>query len=92
MIKTWRHKDLKDFFFTGNNKKINKNHLKRLEIILAQMEQAKTLEQMNIPSFNFHKLKGRLKDYYSVTVQANWRVIFKFDGKNFCNIDYLDYH
>lgn len=92
MIKTWKHKGLKDFFFSENNRRINKKHLTRLKVILAQMEQAKTLAQMNMPGFNLHELKGKLKYYHSVTVQANWRVIFKFDGKHFYNVDYLDYH
>ena len=92
MIKTWKHKGLKNFFFTGNDKKINRNHQKKLKVILAQMEQLKSLEQMDLPGLNFHGLKGKLKNYYSVTVQANWRVIFRFDGKNFYDVDYLDYH
>ena len=92
MIKTWKHKGLKDFFFKDNDRKINNKHVTRLKVILAHMEQAKTLEQMNMPGFNLHALKGKFKDYHSVTVQANWRIIFKFDGKHFYNVDYLDYH
>lgn len=92
MIKTWKHKGLKDFFFNGNDKKINKKHLTRLKVILAQIEHAKTLTQLDVPGFNFHRLKGKFKDHYAVTVQANWRIIFQFDGKNFYNVDYLDYH
>lgn len=92
MIKTWKHKGLKDFFFNDNDKKINKKHLTRLKVILAQIEQAKTLTQLDLPGFNFHRLKGKFKDHYAVTVQANWRIVFQFDGKNFYNVDYLDYH
>lgn len=40
----------------------------------------------------FHKLKGSLKEHYSVTVNGNWRVIFKFEGTDAILVDYLDYH
>ena len=49
-------------------------------------------EDMDLPGFRFHPLKGGLKDHYSVTVNANWRVIFSFDGKDATLVDYLDYH
>jgi proteic killer suppression protein len=47
---------------------------------------------MNLPGLSLHKLKGQLKDFYSVTVQANWRVAFRFEGDNAYDINYVDYH
>ena len=47
---------------------------------------------MDLPGLHLHKLKGQLKDFYSVTVQANWRIIFRFESDNAYDIDYVDYH
>ena len=48
--------------------------------------------RLDVPGMRFHKLKGERKGFFSVTVSANWRVIFKFDGEDAILIDYLDYH
>ncbi len=92
MIKSWQHKGLKEFFFTGNKKGITPAHEKRLKIILQRLNAAIQAKDMNTPGMNFHELKGDLKGFYAVSVSGNWRVIFEFQDNDAHLLDYLDYH
>ncbi len=92
MIRSWKHKGLKKFFEDGNRSGINASHEKRLKIILQRLNAAIKSEDMNTPSMRFHKLTGNMKNFYSVTVNANWRIIFRFVGTDATDVDYLDYH
>jgi plasmid maintenance system killer protein len=51
-----------------------------------------SLKGMNLPGLRLHKLSGNLTDFYSVSISGNWRVIFRFDGNDVCDVNYLDYH
>lgn len=92
MIKHFRHKGLQLFFQTGNMSGINNAHAKKLQLLLANLNSCLDPREMNLPGYRFHKLKGKEKEYYSVTVSGNWRLIFKFDGENATDVNYLDYH
>lgn len=92
MIKTWKHKGLRLFFQTGVASGIQSKHQTKLKIILQLLDASIQPEDMDLPGMRFHKLKGDLKNYYSVTVNGNWRVIFTFDGSDAILVDYLDYH
>lgn len=92
MIKSWKHKGLKNFYSTGSKAGIIPEHAKRLQVILQLLDAANCPERLNLPGFGLHKLKGKLKDYFAVTVRANWRVIFQFEGEDAVLLDYLDYH
>ena len=92
MIKSWRHKGLKLFYDTGSTAKIQKKHASKLHNILQTLDFAAAPEQMRFPGTDFHALKGKLKSFYSVKVDANWRIIFAFEGKDAILVDYLDYH
>jgi proteic killer suppression protein len=92
MIKSWRHKGLKLFYDTGSTAKIQPKHAAKLHDILQLLDFITDPKQMNFPGFEFHALKGEFKDFYSVKVNANWRVIFAFEDKDPILIDYIDYH
>jgi len=92
MIKSWQHKGLKDFFYTGNKKGIIPAHEKRLKIILQRLNAAIGAEDMNTPGMKFHRLKGNKKDFFSVSVSGNWRVVFQFEDQDAYLVDYIDYH
>jgi proteic killer suppression protein len=92
MVKKFKHKGLKDFFETGRKKGIQASHAKRLRLILVRLHSSQTFEDMDLPGFKLHLLKGKFQGYYAVTVSGNWRVIFKFDGNDAVNIDYIDYY
>jgi proteic killer suppression protein len=67
-------------------------HARRLKVLLQLLDAANAPEQMNLPGFGFHQLKGKLKGFYSVTVNENWRIIFQFEGEDAVLVNYLDYH
>lgn len=92
MIKTWKHKGLRLFFQSGVTSGIQAKHQTKLKIILQLLDAAAQPDDMDLPGFRFHPLKGSLKDHYSVTVNANWRVIFSFEEKDATLVDYIDYH
>ena len=92
MIKTWRHKGLKYFFETGVTRGIQAKHRSNLSLILLQLASAVKAEDMNTPGNHFHKLAGKYQSFYSVKVNANWRIIFKFEEGHAFDCDYLDYY
>lgn len=92
MIKSWQHKGLKKFYETGIKSGIIPEHAKRLKIILQLLDAADSPDKLDLPGFGFHKLSGELKNFYSITVRANWRIIFRFDNEDAILLDYLDYH
>ena len=92
MIKTWKHKGLKKFFEMGSKAGIQPKHAGLLSMLLLQLDSATKAEDMNTPGNGFHKLTGDLKNYYSIKVSGNWRIIFKFESDNAVLVDYIDYH
>ena len=92
VIKSFKHKGLEDFFFTGKKKAINPQHADRLEKILDRLNAANEIKDMNYPGSNLHKLTGDKKDQYAVKVSGNWRVFFKFIDGDAYVVDYDDYH
>ncbi len=92
MIKSFAHKGLEKFFLTGSKAGIQPRHENRIRLILAQLNQAKSIEDMNIPALRLHELKGNRTGTWSVTVQANWRITFRFADGDAEVVDYEDYH
>jgi proteic killer suppression protein len=92
MIRTIRHKGLKQLFEHDDPHGVNPEHVAKLQNILATLNAAPTLAHMDLPGFRLHPLKGKLKGFYGVTVRANWRVIFRFRNGEAEDVDYVDYH
>lgn len=92
MIKSWKHKGLKHFYETGSTKGIQSKHATRLKIILQRLDAAIEPSDLNLPGMQFHPLKGELNGHYAVSVNGNWRVIYKFESGHAILVDYLDYH
>ncbi|MEZ5690660.1 MAG: type II toxin-antitoxin system RelE/ParE family toxin [Rickettsiales bacterium] len=86
------HKGLMVFFETGSTAGIQVKHAKRITNILALLNEAKAVQDMNILGYNLHQLKGNTKGLYSVKVSGNWRITFRFENGNAYIVNYLDYH
>lgn len=92
MIETIRHKGLRLFYENGDGSKLPADMLQRIRLILTALEASQSVEGMNNPLFRLHPLKGKLKGYWAVTVRANWRIIFRFEGGKARDVDFVDYH
>ena len=92
MIKSFAHKGLEKYFLGGKAAGIQSIHANRLRLILAQLDKAKSIADMDIPTLHLHELKGSRKGIWSVTVQANWRVTFRFEDGDAEIVNYEDYH
>lgn len=92
MIKSFRHKGLEAFFLTGKKAGIQAQHAAKLSAQLGVLSIAEGPEEMDLPGWRLHRLGGDLKGFWSVTGNANWRLVFRFDGHDAELVDYLDYH
>lgn len=92
MIRSFRSKALKRYAETGDRSKLSVQNLRRLDAILERLECVVVAEDMNIPGWRFHALKGRLAGRYAVDASGNWRVTFGWDGTDALDVDLEDYH
>jgi proteic killer suppression protein len=92
VIKNFRHKGLKKFFEGGSSAGIQSAHASRLARQLARLNHSRNINDMNVPGWRLHQLKGDLAGYWSVSVSGNWRLIFKLSKGDVFDVDYHDYH
>ena len=92
MIKTFKHKGLKKFFETGSKAGIQAKHDRKLRMQLAAIDTATTIDDVDLPGFKLHPLKGDRDGIWSITVNGNWRVTFEFVDGNAYILNYEDYH
>ena len=92
MIESFAHNGLKRYYKDDDGRKRPLDLLERIGIVLAALDEAQVIEDMNRPSFRLHKLTGKLKDYWAVTVRANWRIVFQFKDGNAHGVNFIDYH
>ena len=92
MIRSFGHKGLKRLYEDDDARGIRPDLLDRIEDILGRLDLARTPQAMNLPGYRLHPLKGDRNGYWSVTVRANWRVIFRFKDEDAFDVELIDYH
>ena len=91
-IKTFKHKGLKRFFETGSASGIQAAHRSKIGRVLDRLNSATEPRDMDAPGYDFHPLKGDLKGFYSVHINGNWTIIFRFGNGDANDVDLVDYH
>lgn len=86
MIKSFKHKGLEKFYKTGTKKGIQAAHVTKLRMQLAALDTAHCIEDLDIPGYRLHQLKGNRKGLWSITVNGNWRVTFEFKQVMFISL------
>lgn len=92
MLKSYRHKGVKQFAETGSKAGIQPEHATRLRRLLSALDAAAGPSNLNAPSYDLHPLKGEMRGHWAVRVSGNWRLTFAFEGEDAVQIDYQDYH
>jgi proteic killer suppression protein len=92
MIPSIRYSGLKRLQEDDDPRGVMSEHQERLRDILARLDAAGSVADMDLPGFRIHPLKGEFRGFWAVAVRANWRVIFRFVNGDALDVDYLDYH
>ena len=92
MVRSFRNRALRRLFEDNDRSRLPAEHVDWLRTILTALDTAERIEDLDLATFRLHRLQGRLKDFWAVTVRANWRVVLRFDDGDAFDIDYLDYH
>jgi proteic killer suppression protein len=92
MIVRFRHKGLKLLYEKGDRRRISAEYADKVERILARLDEATKPSHMDLPGFRLHPLKGDLAGRWAVSVSGNWRIVFRFEGANVCDVDLVDHH
>jgi proteic killer suppression protein len=92
MIKHIRHRGLKRFYEDDDRRELNPEHIQKISVILARLDRAAKSEDMDLPGLRLHLLRGDLAGFWSVTIRANWRIIFRFEAADVTHVDLVDYH
>ena len=92
MIKSFKHKGLEKLFLINDQSLINAEHESKLVRILDRLDASASPHDMKLPGYRLHKLSGKEKGYWSVWVNGNWRITFRFEGSDVVDVNYQDYH
>jgi toxin HigB-1 len=92
MIESFNHKGLKRLYENNDRKLIRPDLVERVSVILAYLDAAKVIGELDLPTLRLHPLKGGLKGFWSITVRANWRIIFRFENGAARDVELIDYH
>jgi addiction module HigA family antidote len=92
MIQSFRHRGLQRLYERGDRSRINATLVDKVETALGLLDVAETPEAVNLPGYRLHPLRGDLRGFWSIRVSGNWRIIFRFDDRDVCDVDLVDYH
>lgn len=92
MIENFKDRRLKRLYERGDRSKIQADFVNKVERILARLDQALVIEDMDLPGYRLHGLKGDLKGLWSVSIAGNWRIIFRFEHGKARDVEMIDYH
>jgi toxin HigB-1 len=92
MIRTFKHRGLKRLYERGDRSGIRPDLVNTVLEILTLLDSATSPQALNVPGYRLHPLKGDMKGLWSMTVRANWRIVFRFEGTNAFDIELIDYH
>ncbi len=92
MIRSFRHKGLAELFEHGQSAKVDAKLHRRILLRLDALNNAVLIEDVNLPGYDFHALKGFRPTRYTIHVNGPWGITFEFDGENVFRVDFEQYH
>ncbi|MBE2293477.1 MAG: type II toxin-antitoxin system RelE/ParE family toxin [Phycisphaerales bacterium] len=92
MIENFKDRRLKRLYERGDRSKIQADLVNKVERVLARLDQSLVIDDMNLPGYRLHELKGDLKEFWSVSLSGNWRIIFRFENGKAYDVEMIDYH
>ena len=91
MIRSFCHRGLKEFWETGSSRRVDARLADRVHRRLSALDQAERPEEVNVPGFDFHRLRGK-PVRYTIHVNGPWCITFEWDGVDAVRVDLEQYH
>jgi len=91
VIRSFRHRGLRRLFEQGDRSRIGAEQLAKVQRVLARLDALRAIDEMDLPGFRLHALHGDLAGFWSISITGNWRIVFRFEGGDVFEVDYLDY-
>ena len=92
MIQTFRHKGLARLYHEDDRRRLPADDVPKIRRVLARLERSSVPSDMDVPGFRLHALKGDLKGFWAIAIRANWRIVFRMEGGDAFEVDFIDYH
>ncbi|MXY93318.1 MAG: Killer protein [Caldilineaceae bacterium SB0670_bin_27] len=92
MIRTFRHRGLRMLYARGDSSRVRADQAQRIALALADLDSASKPSDLDLPGYRLHPLKGNMRGYWSISISANWRIIFRFEDGDVYDVDLVDYH
>ena len=92
MIRTFRHRGLKRLYERGDPSRVRADQAERIALALADLDAAGKPSDLDLPGYRLHPLRGDLRGFWSISVSANWRIVFRFEEGDVYDVDFVDYH
>jgi len=92
LIRSLKHRGLKRLFELGERRGIRPDLVGAVEEVLTVLDAAESPQALDLPGYRLHPLKGHWKGFWAVTVRANWRIVFRFEGNDAFDVELVDYH
>ena len=92
MIRTFRHRGLKRLYERGDPSTVRSDQAERISLALADLDAADKPSDLDLPGYRLHPLRGDLKGFWSISISANWRIVFRFEQGDVFDVDLVDYH
>ena len=92
MLKSFQHRGLKRLYERDDGSRVRADQLSRIRSVLAHLDNAQAVGDLDLPGYRLHPLKGERKGYWSVTISGNWRITFRFEQGDAFDVDLVDYH
>jgi len=83
---------LRRLYEDDDRRGVSAEHVEKIRVVLARLDRVSKPDDMALPGLRLHPLKGELAGFWSVTVRANWRIVFRFEGRDVVDVDLIDYH
>ena len=92
MIQSFKHRGLRRLYEDDDHRGLSRAHVDKVRRILARLDEAAEVRNMALPGFGLHRLKGKLRGLWAVSVSGNWRIVFRFDKGHAYEVDLVDSH
>ena len=92
MIRSFHHRGLKRLYERGDPSRVRADQAERIALALADLDEAGEPSDLDLPGYRLHPLKGNLKEFWSISISGNWRIVFRFVDGDVCDVDLVDYH